>query len=180
MANDLWIWKPGEYKYFLFLNEFLQSFTDFFYFTRSFKTFADPNGDKLNKILTRSCWEHNRIIFLNHFFCLWCGLSALATILHLFQSYRSTMLMCLVNSFKLNFHLLLSVYFLVNVFLVSLLVYFSNILQYYLVSYIIKEHHISSQNSERGMTYCTPKDLQWFSLSISHRNISIYNVKVSG
>ena len=55
--------------------------------------------------------------------------------------------------------LLLFVYFLVNVFLVSLLVYFFNILQYCLVSYIIKENLIFLQNLGKGMACCTPKDL---------------------
>ena len=41
-----------------------------FYFTRSFRIFADPNGDKLNKKLTRSCMVQNRIIFAESFLLL--------------------------------------------------------------------------------------------------------------
>ena len=56
--------------------------------------------------------------------------------------------------------LLLFVYFLLlNIFSASILVYFFNILQCCLVSYIIKENHVPSQNQEKCMACCTPNDL---------------------
>ena len=81
---------------------------------------------------------------MNHFFCLRCEISALVTILHLFNRVEApcwcAFKLIASTSIFINFNLCV---FFVNVFLVSLLVYFFRILQYYLVSYIIKENHIS-------------------------------------
>ena len=52
-------------------------------------------------------------------------------------------------------------YFLANVSLVSLLVYFGNVLRCNLVNYIIKENDMSLQNLEKCMACCTPEDLRW-------------------
>ena len=138
----------------------------FFYFTRSFGIFADHNEEKLNKTFTQSCRVQNRIIlFTESFLLLMMWVNQI--------SHNSS------QFFKFNFYLLRFVYFLVNIFLVSLLVYFSifcDILWYVMSLKKATYHHKIKTKS--GMLH-TKRFALWFSLSMSHKNLFIHSVKVN-
>ena len=73
-----------------FLNEFPQSFNDCFTLQEALENFLILIAE--NQIY--HLLDHIRYIIgqhlLNHLFCFWCEFVTLATILHVFQSYRSS------------------------------------------------------------------------------------------
>ena len=65
----------------------------------SFRIFADPNNDKLNKTLTRLCRLHNRIIFID------VNYQHLPQFFTFFIHIEAPCLCAKVNRFKFNFYL---------------------------------------------------------------------------